>query len=552
MPFEELPITGVLGRWGNLTPTNSRYLEDDPSSPDSLWCNAVADNRDTSIPTCTFDTPAYPPNGKQFIRLRVRKSNDPFAPGPVIPHLDIRVYDGPTVIASITGLDVTAGPKGDGEEISFGFTHKALNNPTGADVAVTLIGRYVSNFGYYASVDFGAVRWTSEYTSGPSTFSVSGSSGGSFIGLSLATGEFHDAGVATAFGTASALVKTTGNASGVATVVGIAPIQRSTTGTIAGAATVVGLMRSIHTGAYADAGSSTSQSFGSSIAISQASSVGSAIVAAVSESIIVSTGSSGGDAVSVAVGYSQPATLGNASGVATVIGLMRSIHTGAAVAIGDAASLAVGESLAETVFSSDGDAVSVAISGAVVEAVATSVGDAVSMAVGYSEPAMVGNAAGVATVTGLSGATSPTTGVSAGVATVTGLSAIASYATASAAGVATVVGLASGSSISVGTAVGEAVVVGVSDSPNATVATGIVENHASMTAEFVANASEVSLNPSTVFGGIDVIYRMRARDLTLGEIVYWTSSVVDDAGAFYGGPGPLIKVVATRVLCEDM
>jgi len=76
--------------------------------------------------------------------------------------------------------------------------------------------------------------------------------------------------------------------------------------------------------------------------------------------------------------------------------------------------------------------------------------------------------------------------------------------------------------------------------------------HVSGASEFVVDASKASLNPTAAPGGVDVIYRMRARDLTLGEIVYWTSSVVDDAGAFYGGPGPLINVVATRVLCENL
>ena len=40
-----------------------------------------------------------------------------------------------------------------------------------------------------------------------------------------------------------------------------------------------------------------------------------------------------------------------------------------------------------------------------------------------------------------------------------------------------------------------------------------------------------------------VTYRMRANDGTLGYPVYWESTIVDDLGVDYPGPGPLTDVV---------
>jgi len=43
-----------------------------------------------------------------------------------------------------------------------------------------------------------------------------------------------------------------------------------------------------------------------------------------------------------------------------------------------------------------------------------------------------------------------------------------------------------------------------------------------------------------------VIYRMRAYDSTLAQMVYWESIIVDSAGVDYTGPGPLVDVVVYR------
>lgn len=39
------------------------------------------------------------------------------------------------------------------------------------------------------------------------------------------------------------------------------------------------------------------------------------------------------------------------------------------------------------------------------------------------------------------------------------------------------------------------------------------------------------------------LYRMRAYDSTLSQIVYWNANDLDATGASYGGPGPLVDVV---------
>lgn len=44
-------------------------------------------------------------------------------------------------------------------------------------------------------------------------------------------------------------------------------------------------------------------------------------------------------------------------------------------------------------------------------------------------------------------------------------------------------------------------------------------------------------------------YRMRGIDGTLGRTVYWNSTVIDDVGADYAGPGPLTDVVISEKTC---
>ena len=43
-------------------------------------------------------------------------------------------------------------------------------------------------------------------------------------------------------------------------------------------------------------------------------------------------------------------------------------------------------------------------------------------------------------------------------------------------------------------------------------------------------------------------YRMRALDSSLGDIVFWFSSEVDDDGSDYAGPGPLVDIVVQSIL----
>lgn len=61
---------------------------------------------------------------------------------------------------------------------------------------------------------------------------------------------------------------------------------------------------------------------------------------------------------------------------------------------------------------------------------------------------------------------------------------------------------------------------------------------AGYTAGYAAGAASVPL-----------VYRMRAKDTTLGEIVYWNSiGSIDGTGAEYTGPGPLIDIVVQAVV----
>lgn len=49
-------------------------------------------------------------------------------------------------------------------------------------------------------------------------------------------------------------------------------------------------------------------------------------------------------------------------------------------------------------------------------------------------------------------------------------------------------------------------------------------------------------------GGGGVLYRMRAKDTTLSRYVFWTTTEIDDTGAEYTGPGPLLDIVVQDVL----
>jgi hypothetical protein len=46
------------------------------------------------------------------------------------------------------------------------------------------------------------------------------------------------------------------------------------------------------------------------------------------------------------------------------------------------------------------------------------------------------------------------------------------------------------------------------------------------------------------------IYRMRATDTTLTRVVYWRSQSIDEFGNDYVGPGPLIEIVVSAVICQ--
>jgi hypothetical protein len=49
-------------------------------------------------------------------------------------------------------------------------------------------------------------------------------------------------------------------------------------------------------------------------------------------------------------------------------------------------------------------------------------------------------------------------------------------------------------------------------------------------------------------GGSSITYRMRAYDTTLAQVVFWNSSVIDDTGVNYLGPGPLTMVVVSGII----
>jgi hypothetical protein len=49
-------------------------------------------------------------------------------------------------------------------------------------------------------------------------------------------------------------------------------------------------------------------------------------------------------------------------------------------------------------------------------------------------------------------------------------------------------------------------------------------------------------------GGPSITYRMRAYDTTLAQVVFWNSSIIDDTGVNYLGPGPLTMVVVSGII----
>lgn len=53
----------------------------------------------------------------------------------------------------------------------------------------------------------------------------------------------------------------------------------------------------------------------------------------------------------------------------------------------------------------------------------------------------------------------------------------------------------------------------------------------------------------TSSGGTGFSYRMRAVDTTLARVVYWSSDTVDPTGINYAGPGPLVSIVVSNVIC---
>lgn len=65
-----------------------------------------------------------------------------------------------------------------------------------------------------------------------------------------------------------------------------------------------------------------------------------------------------------------------------------------------------------------------------------------------------------------------------------------------------------------------------------------------------ASAADLGLSSGSavVEEGTGVIHRMRARDSTLGALVFWSSPTVDMAGDRYTGPGPLTDVVVQKVI----
>lgn len=48
---------------------------------------------------------------------------------------------------------------------------------------------------------------------------------------------------------------------------------------------------------------------------------------------------------------------------------------------------------------------------------------------------------------------------------------------------------------------------------------------------------------------VGAVYRMRGYDSTEARTVYWDSDTVDATGVNYSGPGPLLNVVVSIVIC---
>ena len=81
---------------------------------------------------------------------------------------------------------------------------------------------------------------------------------------------------------------------------------------------------------------------------------------------------------------------------------------------------------------------------------------------------------------------------------------------------------------------------------------GMVENKPLVEQEAEELQAEFALElgeTPTSSGGTGFEVRMRATDTTLGRVVYWSSAIVDETGVDYAGPGPLVSVVVSNVIC---
>lgn len=52
--------------------------------------------------------------------------------------------------------------------------------------------------------------------------------------------------------------------------------------------------------------------------------------------------------------------------------------------------------------------------------------------------------------------------------------------------------------------------------------------------------------PRTNVAAPSKTFRMRGRDTTLNEMVFWNAPVLDSAGNHYAGPGPLVDVIVAK------
>ncbi len=186
-------------------------IDDDPDSPDGLWCVASGNNTNTDVRT-TFPTPTGNPTvgaDLQEFRVQVRQ----FDMGQTgTPTARIELWENGALVRAGSDVDVT----GSGQVISLPWNANEIATADGSLVECKVVGtKSGGSPGARNTVDVGAVEWNVDYSVGPTI--VEGAAVISGAGSVVADGLVEVQGAASLSGsgsqTAAGLVLVMGQAS---------------------------------------------------------------------------------------------------------------------------------------------------------------------------------------------------------------------------------------------------------------------------------------------------------------------------------------------------